>query len=294
MTNFWPLALPLLAAFTYVAAVILLKRSAELGAGLWPSTVVANLIAAVAFQGLLAWGGTWQPWSLWWQPLLVACLFLSGQIWTLVSLQRGDVSIATPILGLKVVLVALLTMLLLSGGLSWQLWLAAALSSAGIASLNHSKAHRAGTHPTATIVSAAIAAISFALFDVLVQKWSPAWGIGRFLPLTIGMVGLISLALVPLIWRQLRALSPAARRWLRGGSVLFALQSLLFVSSIAHFGQATAANVVYSSRGVWSVVAVALLGHWFHSAEKSLGGSILRWRFFGASLMLAAIVLVLV
>lgn len=294
MTSFWPFALPLIAALTYVAAAVTLKRSAELGAGLWPSTVVANLMAAVVFQALLAWGGTWPPLALWWQPLLVATLFLSGQVWTLFSLQRGDVSVATPILGLKVVLVAVLTTLILAHGLSWQLWLAAALSSAGIASLNHAKAHRAGSNPTATIVSAAVAATSFALFDVLVQKWSPAWGIGRFLPLTIGMVGLISLALVPVFWRDLRTLSRPATRWLRAGSLLFALQSILFVSSIAHFGQATAANVLYSSRGVWSVVVVALLGHWFQSSEKSLGGTILGWRFFGATLMLTAIVLVLV
>lgn len=111
--------------------------------------------------------------ALWWQPLLVAVLFLSGQVWTLFSLQRGDVSVARPILGLKLVLVAVVTTLILAHGLSWQLWLAAALSSAGIASLNHSKAHRAGGNPTATIASAAITATSFAFSDVLVHKRSP-------------------------------------------------------------------------------------------------------------------------
>lgn len=36
-----------------------------------------------------------------------------GQIWTLFSLQRGDVSIATPVLGVKILLVALFTTLVL-------------------------------------------------------------------------------------------------------------------------------------------------------------------------------------
>ena len=52
--------------------------------------------------------------------------------------------------------------------------------------------------------------------------------------------------------------------------------------------------MIYSSRGVWSIVAVAFLGHWFHSAEKHLDASVLRWRFIGAALMFTAIVLVLV
>lgn len=295
MTNPWTLILPLAAAFTYVAAVLSLKRAAELGAGLWHSTFVSNLLAAFVFQGLLVFDGRWLPLELWWQPLLVALLFLSGQVWTLFSLQRGDVSIATPVLGIKIILVAVFTTLFLSQALSWQLWLAAALSTCGIASLNHPGAHKVGVRATATLLSAGVAAASFALFDVLVQKWSPAWGIGRFLPLALGLVGLLSLVLVPFFFpTPLRSLPRLARRWLGVGGGLMALQSLLFVSAIAHFGQATASNVVYSSRGVWSIVAVVLLGHWFHSSEKQLGASVLRWRFVGATLMFSAIVLVLV
>lgn len=293
MTGFLPWFLPLAAAFIYVAAVLTLKRSTELGAGLWHSTLVSNLFAALVFQGLLVFGGELRPFEFWWQPLVVAVLFLSGQMWTLYSLQRGDVSVATPVLGLKIILVAVFTTLLGAQKLSWQLWLAAVLSTAGIASLSHSGAHKPGARARATLVSAGLAAASFALFDVMVQKWSPAWGIGRFLPVTIGMVGLLSLVIIPLFATPLREVPRPARRWLAGGGSLLALQSLLFVSAIAHFGKATAFNVIYSSRGLWSLVAVSLLGHWFHSAEKHLDASVLRWRWIGATLMFTAIVLVL-
>ena len=294
MNSPWTLILPLAAALIYVAAALSLKRSAELGAGLWHSAFVSNLLTALAFQGLLVFGGRWQPLALWWQPLVAAILFLSGQIWMFVSLQRGDVSIATPVLGLKIILVALFTTLLLAQSLSWQLWLAAALSTFGIASLNHSGAHRKRANATATILSAGVSAASFALFDVLVQKWSPAWGVGRFLPLTIGLVGLLSFALIPLFPSPLGRLPRPAWRWLGVGGGLFAVQALLFISGIAQFGQATASNVIYSSRGVWSIVGVSLLGHWFHSSETHLGRSVLRWRLFGATLMFTGIVLVLV
>lgn len=287
--------MPLAAAFTYVAAVLSLKRAAELGAGLWHSTVIANLFAVLVFQGLLFLGGPGQPFALWWQPLVMALLFLSGQIWTLFSLQKGDVSVATPVLGLKIILVAFFTTLLLAQPLPWQLWLAAFLSTCGIASLNQTG--KSKDTPAAsvlpTVLSAGGAAVSFALFDVLVQKWTPAWGMGRLLPLTVGIMGVLSLALIPLFPTPLRALPLGAKRWLGVGGGLIALQSLLFVSAIAYFGQATASNVVYSSRGVWSIVAVALLGHWFHSAEKQMSAVVFRWRLLGAVLMFVAIVLVL-
>jgi len=271
-----------------------MKRSAELGASLWHSAFAANLASALACQGLLVFDKHWQPVSLWWQPCMLTALFLSGQAFTLYSLQRGDVSIATPVLGLKIILVAVFTTLLVSRGLGWHLWLAAALSTAGIASLNHPGAHRTGTRAAATIVSAGLAAISFALFDVLLQKWTPVWGMGLFLPLAIGLAGLLSCAMIAWFPTPLRSLPPATLRWLACGASLFALQAMAFASAVAYFGEATASNVVYSSRGLWSVVAVAFIGRWFHSSEKHLDASVLRWRFAGAALMFTAILLVLV
>jgi drug/metabolite transporter (DMT)-like permease len=294
MMNSWLLLLPLCAALLYVMAVLSLKRAAELGVGLWESTFVSNLLAALAFQVVLVFGGNWLPLSFWWQPVVVALLFLLGQSATLFSLQRGDVSIATPVLGVKILLVASFTTIFIAQTISWQLWAAAALATLGIAALNHPGAHKVGANAKTTIVSAGFAAASFALFDVLVQKWSPAWGVGRFMPLTMACLGILSFALRPFSSRPLKELGPSAWRWLGMGGGLFALQTVVFVSAIAHFGNATAMNVVYSSRGLWSILAVVLLGHWFHSSEKQLGGDVMRWRFAGAALMFAAIVLVLI
>ena len=70
------------------------------------------------------------------------------------------------------------------------------------------------------------------------------------------------------------------------------LAAMLF--AIGAFGDATAVNVVYSSRGLWSVLAVWWIGHWFQNDEQHLGPAVLRLRLWGAGLMLAAIALVLV
>jgi hypothetical protein len=67
----------------------------------------------------------------------------------------------------------------------------------------------------------------------------------------------------------------------------------MFITSISIWRQVTSANVLYSSRGLWSVVAVWAVGHWFANQEQHLGARVLAWRFVGAFLLMAAIVMVL-
>lgn len=286
------LLFPLVSAFLYVIGALLLRRAADFGVGFWRTTFVANLICAAIFSLLLLRGGTFH-WQLLWQPAVVALLFMAGSIFNFVSLDRGDVSLATPVLGIKIILVAVLTTLILGQSVSPRMWAAAALSTLAIALLNWTRGvhHH---HVTLTILAAGGSAASFALFDVLVQKWTPAWGAGRFLPTMLGFVALLSLGAASQFPAPLRALPSAAWRWLLAGSVVLAFQSIIFVSSVAVFGQATSANVVYSSRGLWSVILVWVIGHWFSNTEQKLGAGILRWRLVGALLMMAAIALVLI
>ena len=77
------------------------------------------------------------------------------------------------------------------------------------------------------------------------------------------------------------------------GVALLGTQSIVFVSAIATHGKATAANVVYASRGLLTVALVWFVGHWFSNLDQHLGARIMRWRLMGAALMLAAIVLVI-
>ena len=75
--------------------------------------------------------------------------------------------------------------------------------------------------------------------------------------------------------------------------LLMGVQALTIVYAIAAFGRATEMNVIYASRGLWSVIAVWLVGHWLHSQEQALGKAVLRRRLLGASLLMVAIVIVL-
>lgn len=286
------LLLPLASSLGYVAAILLLKRSADFGVGLWRTTFVANAVTAICFIPLWALGGTIPGWTGLWQPALTAALFFVGQVATFLAIQ-GDVSVATPVLSLKIVLVAFFSTLLLADPVPWQWWLAAVLSTIAIALLGRgpSGSHRAVGR---TVVMAAIAAAAFALSDVLLQKWTPAWGPGRFLPLMFWIVQVYSFALIPLFREPLRSISAAGWRWLLPGASMLALQAAGICYAVGVFGDATAVNIVYSIRGLWSVLAVWWIGHWFSNDEQSLGTQVLRRRLIGALLMMVAIALVLV
>lgn len=285
------LLLPLIAALLYVFGALLVKRSGDFGVGVWRTAFISNLTSALIFQMLLPRAGAFRP-HLLWQPAVLGMLFILAQLFNYLALQRGDVSVATPVLGLKIILVALLTTALLTQPVSAKLWAAAALSSCAVGLLNckgGAKHHHVGS----TICYAGMSAAAFALFDVLVQKWSPAWGAGRFLPAIFWFVAAFSVVLIPLFSAPVSAISRAAWPWLISGCVLIGAQSLMFVMVIVEFRNATATNVVYSTRGFWSVVVVWAVGHWFANREQYAGTSVLGWRLAGALLMTAAIVLVM-
>ena len=287
-----PLILVLHAAFVYAVGALLVKRAAELGVGVWRTAFVANVMNALLFQPLLVLGGEFHP-ALWWQPALVAFTFFAGQWCSFIAFERGDVSVATPVMGIKILFVAALVTALAGEQLRWQLWAAAVLATLGIALLNGGSRGRAHHHVGRTVVMAGLAAACYALFDVGVQKWAPAWGAGRFLPLVMALNGALSFAFIPLFRAPLRAIPRATWPWLLGGTLAFTLQALLFVTTIAQWGQAASANVVYSSRGLWSVLLVWLAGGWLRIPEQQLGGRVLAWRLAGATLMMSAIALVL-
>lgn len=285
---------PLIAAVLYAFGAMVLKRSSDLGVGLWRTTFVANLIVASLFSLLWLLGGPPVERALLWQPGIIAmCLFV-GQISQFLALEKGDVSVAVPVFGLKVILVAFFTPLLVGESVSARLWIAAFLSVIGITFLNRKDAGKPPRNLAVTFIAGGIGAVAFAVFDVLVQKWGPAWGAGRLLPCIFWINALLSFGLIFRFSAPLSAVPTKAWPWLVGGCVLLGIQSITFVSTLAVFGKATSANIVYASRGLVSVLLVWMIGHWFANTERHLGATVMRWRLAGALLMMSAIVLVVV
>ena len=286
------LLLPLLSALAYAIAALLIKRGADLGVGVWRTAFIANIMGALLFQPLLLLGGTIHP-ELWWQPVVLGVCFVLGQWLSFAAMDRGDVSVATPVLGLKILLVAIFVTLLSGTLLPWQLWIAALLATAGILLLNR-RASAAPHHAVGrTIITAGLAAVCYTIFDTLIQWWAPAWDLGRLLPLTMGISGLLSFVFIPMFHAPLAAIPKPAWRWLLMGAIIMGANSVVFVATIAHWGNATTANVVYSSRGLWTIVLVGVFGRWLNSREQHLSRKVRLSRLAGAILMMSAILLLL-
>lgn len=285
------LFLPLVCGFVYVVGALCLKRAADHGAGVWRATFVVNLTMAVGFMPMWLLGGQAHPLADYWQPALTGLLFTVAQVLLYLAISHGDVSVTTPVMGTKSILVAAIASALFAVRIPASWWWAAGLCAVAVLLLgwNGGTPHR---RVGMTIFLTTGSATIYALSDVLVQQWAPAWGAGRFLPIMFSVMGLLSFGFIPFFRGSLREITAPTWRWLAPGAVLLAANNAAFAYTLAQWHDATAANIVYSSRGLWSVVLVWVVGHWFGNQERHAGRGAMLSRLAGAALMVAAIVLV--
>jgi drug/metabolite transporter (DMT)-like permease len=292
----WEVMIPLCCAFTYVIAALMLKRASALGVGAWRIGFLANWAMLLAFLpwAFLQPGATGPLPTAYWQPLLNAVLFFGGQLFMLLSLQNGDVSVNTSVMGTKVIMVALLSHLLRAGEVPLAWWIGAVLSSVAIALLHVGDNHADRARVVRTGLLAFASAVTFSFCDVILQKWSPPWGSGRYLLLMFGANALYSFAFIPFFRASLGTLEGRAMVWTLGGAAVLAVNNAGIALAIALWRRATSVNILYSFRGLVSLILVWAIGHWFANEEKNLSPRVFRARLAGAGLMIASIVIVLV
>jgi drug/metabolite transporter (DMT)-like permease len=248
--------------------------------------------SACVFPVLSLMGGTMQPAVMVWQPAIIGGLFLAGQLFTFLAVARGDVSIAAPVLGVKVLIVPAASRFFVDEELSTQVWIAAAIAVAGIAFVQSrdAKVHR--SRILASVGFALLAACSMTLFDLLIQRWAPRWGAGYFLPIAFACAALFSLAFVPLADRPADLRRLGVTRPLAAGVFFMAVQAIGMTLTLGLFGDATRVNIVYSLRGLWGVLLTWILAHQV-AASASLGPShrTMVMRLIGAVLIGISVVI---
>ena len=287
-----PLLIPLLSALGYAFAALMLKRATEGGAGPWRVSFLTNWIQAALFSVLWLFP-TEHPATFTHVTHAMAsgAVFFVGQIFTFLALSRGDVSVATPVLGSKVIFVALFTVLLGAAAVTPATWAAVALTALATALLGWGGGAARRDALFRSVLYGFSAAAAFALTDVLQQRWVKAWGFSHYAATMFLTVAVLSLGLIPFFHGSLRELPATARLWTLAGGTVLSIQALGIAWSIIAIG-ATTTNVLYNSRGVWSVVLVWTVGHWFGNAERSQGRAVMFRRLAGSALLLAAIALI--
>jgi drug/metabolite transporter (DMT)-like permease len=207
------------------------------------------------------------------------------------SLRVGDVSVATPLLGAKVIFVALLSWLVFGWPLTARQWIAAALATAGVFVMGLTD-FKPGRRAALTTVLALGCAAAFSLTDVMIQSWADGFGVFNFLPLQFVVLAIFSVALAPVFGPGSFRAPRKAWPWIFAAAALSALQAILITAAIAIWRDAATVNVVYATRGLWSIAFVWCVGHWLKNTERhTIGGRAMGFRSVGALLILVSVAL---
>ena len=232
----------------------------------------------------------------WWWLLGAAGFYLVGQGAFFAALRLSEASRLAPLMGLKVVVIALLWAGVLGQAMSAQQWAAVGLSVVAAFMLNYT----GGTLPLRSVAAVLAACLMYALSDIHIVRlidavsepgeMSGIEGVrGPMLAACLSYIvcGLASAALLP--WLGSRrggdwaAAAPFAGAWY---AAMYG-----FFTCLALAGPVLG-NIVLSTRGIWSIaigIALAALGH-EHLEQKVSRGVLIR-RIAAAGLMIGAIAL---
>lgn len=173
------LLLPFLAAWVFALSGLYFKRAFDEGAGVVSTLAATNLAMGLGFSWLVFLEPQPILCGLWWQPFVVGSAFFLGQLANFAALRLGDVSLVTPLMGSKLVLVAGLEILLAHSPARPAVLVAAVLTSIGILIMglgNWRSSRRLGL----TIVLTLACAFGYAVCDVLIHKWAKDFGSWNF------------------------------------------------------------------------------------------------------------------
>lgn len=270
------------------------KQAIIRGASPWTGTFWGNQwlaifwIAVAVFRGSLAGSEMWVP------AAVIGALFVLGQLLTYLAFQVGDVSVATPVFGIKVIVVATLQSLFSGELISARIWIAGTMATCGVILIqwvdrNSTKLDRRKT--VLSIVVAGLAAITLSLFDVSLQAWAQDENTYDFMPVMFGFVGLFSLVLLPRVDSRQHLKATGSFRWMLLATILMAMQAFSMCFSLAEFGDAARINIVYALRGLWGVGLAWAMAKRLQTQEAHLPRIVMLRRLAGAGLLTGAVLI---
>lgn len=274
------------------------KQSALRGTSSFTNTAFANLTLAFFWVVVGFMRGEPLPIAAWAPAVAIAGAFVMGQLCTYLAFQFGDVSLATPIFGVKIIIVAMLSATVSDQPITAPLWVAAVLAAVGIGVVQagprpQSPSIRTAGRATLTVILALLAATALSLFDIGLQHYGRVYGAERFLILMFIFSGVLSCGLLPWADSPARIIRINAQVPLLIAAVMMAAQAVSISYALGRFGDATRVNIVYSLRGLWSVLLAWVLGRLATTPDAHLHRGTLLYRLSGAMLLLIAVLVAL-
>lgn len=283
--------LPLIASVIYAIGALYFKKGFTNGAGLLRVFFINNWFLAGGFVPLIFIDGFDRPWHNWWQASIAGSLFYFGNLFTFLGIRVSDVSLVTPVLGTKTVFVATFSAFYLhEGNLPGGMWAAAILTAIAIFILGWTDV-RKGEYISLGLIYTIAAAAFFGLCDTLVARWARDFGVFAFSAVMFSTAALLSFAIIPFFRAPIREMPRPAIRAICMGAGFVTLQAIFMGISIGFFNNPTGVNVIYSSRGLWTILLVWFMGAHFANTEKNMLGKGFFWRLAGTLMMTIAIIL---
>lgn len=277
---------PLSAALLYSVSTYLLRRAALAGTSYRMQLIWTGVgIGLTGVPVLLIVGF---PLAAAWIPALVAgASFGAGQFLTVVAVNKGDASIQTPLMGTKVIWVIVVGMVLFGQVSPGRTWLAALLAAAAVFAVGFTRSAR--SHASSGAIAAALgASASFAVFDSMVASGRYGGLLSGFFAMSVMSAGGFTAGVAALTTRR-DEVRETASPVLVAATILLSLQFALQVGVIAAFGQAPEANILYATRGLWSVALAWLIAQ----NDVRPPRTVFVQRMVGAALLIVAVVLIL-
>lgn len=248
------------------------------------SQVACALIAALA----LPWAGldivTAMPGTL----LGIGLCVVAGQVFFILALRHGDASFVVPMLGLKLFAVAGFSALWLGETYAPLVYLGAAGAFASLFLLSDGTLR--GSLRSALLVTAA--ALLYGMTDVLLvgalHRGATALQVGVYAMLAPALLTApLTLALLPGRWRVGLPFGRAL-----GGYAVMQMAGMVFLMiAFGLAGKATIINIVQTSRGLWVLAVVYVMGRLGMAGVERLSGAQYRTRAVGALLLMGSLTL---
>lgn len=280
--------MPLIGAALHPILGVMVQRASRLGARLPVMLGCANLLTFVIFALYLNpnFSAPFQRYDA--LAIFNGFLFFWGQWFSIQSVRHGDLVVHSSALGFKVLMVALLSASVglekagpgLIGG--------AVLATLAVylvtgATVERFKANRM------TLWLTLLACIFFATNDFLTGWKSFETGGARWLMIMMATSALLSIGMLALRWRDVRAAFGKSETALPviGAGITLGVQALLVNLAFSLFHKPALSNIAYSTRGVMAVIFVWMI---VKRCKEPLGAR----QLIGAILMVIALALVLI
>ena len=286
------LTYPVIAAALYSVSVIFVKlATAEEKISPNSILVINNVAMWLIFLPSLFLEGGIRDASLIWQPVLVGIFFAMGNIATFLCAHKGEVSLMTPIMGVKILIVLVLAKLILDMELPKTMIAAAFICCAAVFIMGYSKRRISSKKEWITFGLAIWACSSYAMCDVLIQKFSSNFSAFSMLCISNFVLLLSSLPYFGTLRADVRRADKKAILLGTVAAALMVAESIFMFTALTGNVSAPLCNILYNTRGIMSVVLVFAIGKFASGLDNLSQGSALR-RAAGSIMILAAVAMV--